>query len=173
MRWCDADLDGGTIYIDRPLQQHDGQIIQAPPKTNSSRRAVALDTTTASVLRRHRALQRAEARALRREPLDYVFSNEHGDPVTPDYLTRRFAELLATTDLPPIRLHERCQARGRGGSGSGDWTSGRGGVGCGCSGGSGWTRGCGCRSGWTSRCAGRRLRSIGRRHFIPDSGDTN
>jgi integrase len=106
LRWCDADLDSGTIYIDRQLQQRDGQVVQAPLKTNSSRRAVALDTTTASALRRHRMLQRSEARALGRAPSGYVFTNEHGDPVTPDYLTRRFAELLANTDLPPIRLHD-------------------------------------------------------------------
>ena len=106
LRWCDADLDGGTIYIDRQLQQRDRQLVQGPPKTSSSGRAVALDATTASVLRRHRVLQRTEARALGRAPSGYVFTNEHGDPATPDYLTRRFAELLADTDLPPIRLHD-------------------------------------------------------------------
>ena len=59
-----------------------------------------------SALRRHRVLQRAEERSLRRLPSGYVSTNEHGDPVTPDYLTRRFAEMLAETDLPPIRLHD-------------------------------------------------------------------
>jgi integrase len=106
LKWCDVDLDGGTIYIERQIQQYDGQVVQTPLKTNSSRRAVALDSITAGVLRRHRVLQRAEARALGRAPGGYVFTNEHGEPATPDYLTRRFAELLAATDLPPIRLHD-------------------------------------------------------------------
>lgn len=66
LRWCDADLDGGTIYIDRQLQQRDGQLVQGPPKTSSSRRVVELDTTTASTPRKHRALQRTLTRTCRR-----------------------------------------------------------------------------------------------------------
>ncbi|MBR7826251.1 tyrosine-type recombinase/integrase [Actinospica sp. MGRD01-02] len=91
---------------ERQIQQYDGRVVQTPPKTNCSRRAVALDVMTANMSRRHRVLQRGEARSLRRSPAGYASTNEHSDPATPDYLTRRFAEMLGETDLPPIRLHD-------------------------------------------------------------------
>jgi integrase len=35
-----------------------------------------------------------------------MFLLPDGRPVSPDYLTRRFAQLVTLHDLPPIRLHD-------------------------------------------------------------------
>jgi len=35
-----------------------------------------------------------------------VFLHGNGRPVTPDWLTRRFADLVAELDLPPVWLHD-------------------------------------------------------------------
>jgi hypothetical protein len=35
-----------------------------------------------------------------------VFTNPVGEPVNPDYLTRRFGHLVQKSGLPPIRLHD-------------------------------------------------------------------
>jgi integrase len=56
--WDDRDLDEGIAYISRQLQQGaDGQLKACPLKTESSRRAVALDPETIIVLRAHRSRQ--------------------------------------------------------------------------------------------------------------------
>ena len=58
LRWDDLDLDEGVAYISRQLQQGaDGQLRACPLKTESSRRAVALDPETVIVLRAHRSRQ--------------------------------------------------------------------------------------------------------------------
>jgi Phage integrase family len=36
----------------------------------------------------------------------YVFTNPVGQPLNPDYLTRRFAYLVRRSGLPPVRLHD-------------------------------------------------------------------
>jgi integrase len=107
-RWRDLDLDTGTAVICGQLQEYDGHLTVAPPKTPRSERAIALDRTTVAALRRHRDLQQAE----RHQAGDgyhasgYVFTGLNGDPLAPDRLTRMFKALAAEAGLPPIRLHD-------------------------------------------------------------------
>jgi integrase len=60
LRWCDLDLDSGTVVISGQLQQYDGHVFLCPPKTAHSQRIVALDRTTIAALRAHRSRQLAE-----------------------------------------------------------------------------------------------------------------
>jgi integrase len=106
LRWCDLDLERRTMFICWQVQRIGGQIVQSPTKTPSSRRTVALDRTTVTALLRHRAAQQAEAAASGAQPSGYVFTNIRGGPFNPDYLTRLFADLIRTTGLPPVRLHD-------------------------------------------------------------------
>jgi Phage integrase family len=65
-------------------------------------------TTTVRVLRAHRRLQMEEAAKagdLWRES-GYVFTDLKGEPLHPDYLTRRFRYLVRQSGLPPVRLHD-------------------------------------------------------------------
>jgi hypothetical protein len=56
LTWDDLDLDEGIAYVSMQLQQGvDGQLRACPLKTESSRRAVALDPETVIVLRAHRS----------------------------------------------------------------------------------------------------------------------
>jgi integrase len=115
LRWCDVDLDGATAVISQQLQQYGGHLAACPPKTGSSERAVALDRTTVTVLRRHRAAQEAECAAMGAGYHDsgYVFTGIQGDPMAPDRLSRRFRQLSAEADLPPVRLHDLRHGRGQ------------------------------------------------------------
>jgi hypothetical protein len=55
----DLDLDDGLAYISRQLQEDArGRLKDCPLKTDSSRRAVALDPGTVLILRAHRSRQR-------------------------------------------------------------------------------------------------------------------
>jgi hypothetical protein len=93
--------------ISQQLQQYGGHLSICRPKTTRSERAVALDRTTVTVLRRHRRAQKAEraAQADSYHDSGYV-SGINGDPMAPDRLSRHFRQLSAEAGLPPIRLHD-------------------------------------------------------------------
>jgi integrase len=108
LRWCDVDLDGGIAVISQQLQQYDGHIVTRSPKTRHSARVIALDRTTITALRQHRARQETERRAAGDTYHDsgYVFTGIVGDPLPPDRLTRTFHRLCDAAGVPPIRLHD-------------------------------------------------------------------
>jgi len=53
LRWHDVDLDGGTIRIERAVEQTKQGIAVKPPKTRHGRRTVTLAPVTVDVLRAH------------------------------------------------------------------------------------------------------------------------
>jgi integrase len=63
---------------------------------------------TARLLRTHLRRQRAERHAAGDAWQDsgYVFTTPDGDPLHPDWLTRRFGHLVELSGLPPVRLHD-------------------------------------------------------------------
>ena len=75
-------------------------------KTAASRRVLALDATTVRVLRRYREEQEGWYRAHGRIPSGYVFTALDGWPMSPDYLTQTFTQLVRASGLPPVRLHD-------------------------------------------------------------------
>jgi integrase len=107
LTWDDLDLDEGVAYISRQLQQGaDGQLKACPLKTESSRRAVALDPETVIILRAHRSRQERQFAKAGITPQGWVFTHEDGEPLSPSYLTRKFNDLVEETGLPPVRLHD-------------------------------------------------------------------
>jgi integrase len=108
LRWIDVDLDEQVIMISQQRITFGHTTTVGPPKTAASRRTIALDRTTVRVLRAHRRLQMEEAAKagdLWRES-GYVFTDLKGEPLHPDYLTRRFRYLVRQSGLPPVRLHD-------------------------------------------------------------------
>jgi integrase len=78
-----------------------------PPKTRASRRTLALDRTTVALLRKR--LQRRQADQLaagHRQESGHVFTAADGQPLHPDWITRRFGHLVKDSALPPVRLHD-------------------------------------------------------------------
>jgi integrase len=107
LAWDDLDLDEGIAYISRQLQQGaDGQLRACPLKTESSRRAVALDPETVIVLRAHRSRQNRQFARAGITPQGWVFTREDGEPLCPSYLTHKFNGLVEETGVPPVRLHD-------------------------------------------------------------------
>jgi integrase len=108
LRWRDVDLQHRQISIVSQRTNCGGKIIEGPPKSKASRRVVALDRHTTEILREHLRRQQAEARAAgtRWHDSGYVFTLANGRPLDPAYITRRFARLRDSTDLPPVRLHD-------------------------------------------------------------------
>lgn len=108
LRWVDVDLDAGVVMIGQQRLAYGHTVAVGPPKTAASRRTIALDRHTVHALRTHRRRQRAEQRAAGERWLDtgYVFTTTEGQPLHPDFLTRRFARLVQDSGLPPVRLHD-------------------------------------------------------------------
>jgi integrase len=107
LQWGDLDLDDGLAYIARQLQEDArGRLAECALKTESSRRAVALDPETVVVLRAHRSRQRTRLGDDAVAPGAWVFTRPDGSPLSPPFLTRTFVALVAATDLPPVRLHD-------------------------------------------------------------------
>jgi len=108
LRWTDVDLDAGTLTVRYALQRLDGTLQLVEPKTDQSRRTVALPATVVAGLTAHRdrqAFERAKAGARWRES-GLVFTNTLGGPLEPRNVVRHFHALLATAGLPRMRFHD-------------------------------------------------------------------
>jgi integrase len=69
---------------------------------------VALDAASVGILRTHRAHQNAEKLALGAGYSDHdlVFAREDGEPLRPEWVTKRFHILTTAASLPRIHLHD-------------------------------------------------------------------
>jgi integrase len=110
LRWEDVDLDAGTVRVRHQLGD-DGQLAEL--KTERSRRIVDLDPETVAVLRQHRKDQTARRLAIGAGWLDrgLVFTAVDGRPLRPDAVTKAFANAVAHSGLPRIRLHDLRHSR--------------------------------------------------------------
>ncbi len=103
--WCDVDWAGRAVHVRGQLQDAGaGRLAWGPPKTETSFRAVRLDSTTLAALRaRYRARPAGQPAGFGD---GYVFTAQDGRPVSPPWLTREFRRLAAARGLPPVRLHD-------------------------------------------------------------------
>src|SRR5437764_14595781 len=76
LRWCDIDLDTGTLTIEQQRIAFGRTVHVCPPKTAASRRTIALDRATIRLLRKYRRRQQAERDAAGDQWQDsgYVFT---------------------------------------------------------------------------------------------------
>ena len=87
LKWSDIDLILCQIYVSRSMHQlKDGSIVWRQPKSDRSRRMIALTPSTALVLREHKENQ-SSIRLMQGLPLKddaLVFSQPNGNPYRPD-----------------------------------------------------------------------------------------
>jgi integrase len=106
LRWSDLDLERAVLRVLQTVVLLGTSELQiGPPKTNGSRRVVALDHQTVTVLTRHR--RRAER--LRGSPLDVdglVFSDRFGNPINPGTFSHRFRDNVKSAGIRQIRFHD-------------------------------------------------------------------
>ena len=113
LRWSDVDLTGGRVSIQRTRVVAGAAVLEQPPKTSKGRRAVTIDAATVAALRAWKKRQAAERLAwgaawLGSDPpsAGWVFTRENGEPPHPLAITRCFAEAVARSGSPKIRLHD-------------------------------------------------------------------
>ncbi len=110
LSWGAVDLDAGTISVRRTLIDvlAGGEPVWSDPKTDRGRRLVHLDAGSVAKLRAHRAAQSQERLQLGPgyAQHDLVFAMPDGRPMHPERFSREFAQTVARSALPVIRLHD-------------------------------------------------------------------
>lgn len=108
LAWDAVDLDASRLAVRRALVNVAYKLEFSEPKTEKSRRSVALDPGTVDALRAHRKAQAEERLALGPAWHDHglVFTREDGQPVHPDRASKLFDQHVNTAGLPRIRLHD-------------------------------------------------------------------
>jgi integrase len=107
LHWDAVDLDRGTVEIRTALVAIGYELHWSEPKTDRSRRSIALDPHTVQVLHAHRKRQLTERLAAGPAWTDHglVFTNEVGEPVHPDRASKLFEAHEQTAGLPHIGVH--------------------------------------------------------------------
>ncbi|MDA8045714.1 MAG: tyrosine-type recombinase/integrase [Actinomycetota bacterium] len=109
LRWDDVDIDEGLITVRRARVMVHGVATETGPKTSAGERALSLDEVTIDVLADHRRRQRSEEVACAPgfwHAEGYVFADEVGRALIPEYVTKGFTRAAHRVGLPQIRLHD-------------------------------------------------------------------
>lgn len=110
LRWQDVDLLLLQVSVNRTLHQvKGGRTIFRQPKTEKSRRLIALTPSTASLLQEYRDSQNIVRESLgypRLTEIDLVFCQYDGRPFLPNTVTHNWIKLVRRAGLNNIRLHD-------------------------------------------------------------------
>lgn len=102
--WADVDLATRRVHVRQA--QVDDELDDT--KSEDSDRIITLDRVRAEALKVWRKVQLAERLAWAGEWTDSgrVFTHEDGTALRPEWISTRFATLVAKAKLPPIRFHD-------------------------------------------------------------------
>ena len=119
LNWAEVFMDEGVAYV---LETGSGN----DPKSDAGTRAVPLSAVVAKDLKAWRKAQAAERLAWGSDWTDTgrVFTHEDGEPITGQWLSRRFATLAWRADLPYVRFHPLPARRRVAGQGCGRFLEG-------------------------------------------------
>jgi integrase len=107
LRWADVDLEAGTLAVRQVVSLDKYKPFLAEPKTDRSRRVVALDPGTVKVLKSHKTAQKEERMAAGPawQETGLVFAREDGSILHPQTLSGSFERAVKAAGLPPIGIH--------------------------------------------------------------------
>ena len=110
--WDDVDLERAQLSVRHTLQHERGpgeSFSLAEPKTDRSRRTLALPPLAVEVLKQHRVRQQVERLAVGgawRNSLNLVFTSEVGTPLDSCNVTHALKRLVKAAGLPDQRFHD-------------------------------------------------------------------
>lgn len=108
LRWNDIDLESQTLSIAHTRISVHNKVVSGPPKTDRSRRTLRLSAPHIETLTAVRARQDGDAILFGEywEDSGFIFTDDHGKPIHPDAITRRFKRLIAKGGFSRIRFHD-------------------------------------------------------------------
>lgn len=116
LKWTDIDFKNREVIVNKtikrvPLIEKDGtrkyKIIEQEPKTKSSIRTVPLPDNLIKELEKHKLTQnvcKIKNRNIYND-MNYVFSDELGNPLEGKRPNRNFQSVLKSIDIKPIKFH--------------------------------------------------------------------
>ena len=96
LKWTDIDWKNGIIKVRRQIARVDGRIVESPPKTKNSYRAVTISQQAIEVLKQ----QKTKAN------VQYVFSSPNGSPISPNSVNNMLGRVLERAGIPKVRFHD-------------------------------------------------------------------
>jgi integrase len=108
LRWQDISFEEQRLVVRQIIIWVNHELSFGPPKTTRSRRTVALDPTSISMLKMHRVSQLSQRRLLTGsyQDNDLVFAKPDGSPVPPSSFTDIFKRIVLKLPVRRIRLHD-------------------------------------------------------------------
>jgi integrase len=109
LRWSDVDFIMSQIYISRGLHQlKDNTYVYTEPKSEHSRRAIALSPSVINLLKRAKERRKLDCIdwGLPFSESDPVFCGHDGKPLRPNTVTRVWHEAAKRAGVKDIRLHD-------------------------------------------------------------------
>jgi integrase len=109
LKWQDIDFEHNMLQVRRIFTRAKGQrYLEAEPKTEKSRRSVALPAITTTLLKKHQESQQEFRRQAGEywQAHDLVFCTALGTPLNPNKVLERFKTVLKKAGLPDIRFHD-------------------------------------------------------------------
>jgi integrase len=108
LRWTDVDLEAGRLTVRRAVVTVRYEMIESEPKTEKSRRPIALDPQTVKILREWRVRQLEERLLCGGGWIDTddVFTRPDGSGLHPDRVSKLFDAAVNNAGVPRLRLHD-------------------------------------------------------------------
>ena len=108
LRWKDIDFDTDTVKIRNTVVKTYSLIEMEQTKSYASRRDMHMTETLKTYLKRLRRKQTENKLRLGSEYIDdgHVCVWPNGKPLSPEYVSHRFAKILENNELPALRYHE-------------------------------------------------------------------
>jgi integrase len=106
LQWGDADLDKGTLRIERSVEETRSGLRLKPPKTRRGRRNIKLPPDTVALLRAHKVklLEFRLALGLGKiEPATLVFSTVEGGLLRPRNITKAWSRVMPGKQFHSLR----------------------------------------------------------------------
>jgi integrase len=106
LRWSDLDFEQRQLRVVQTIVEAGHVLTVGEPKSDRSRRVIALDHETAAVLWKHRVLEKGR----RSDDLDsigaLVFAHENGKPIHPACFSYAFTQRVKIVGARPVCLHD-------------------------------------------------------------------
>ena len=108
LMWRDVDLDLASLSVIQTLYKRRGICHLREPKSEHSRRRIALQPSLAVFLREYRAERETQWLLLGKLPKenDFVFGSPDDKPMDPGTLTHAFAKIARKANIFHIRFHD-------------------------------------------------------------------
>ena len=109
LKWRNLDLNRRMLHVtESAYKLSNGEYVVKEPKTPHSRRAVALPSSLALLLKYYREQQTNAVSKLgiRLTEDGFVFTGSDGKPLDPNLVSHIFGRMIKNVGLPHIRLHD-------------------------------------------------------------------